>query len=213
MVQRLGETHRRGKADCKDWKDKEPWLFADTRHSCWKTLKVETVMKGLVLVGTHVGCLFQMMWITAVLLHRILSCLELRLDWSCEVLQWHWGCKHKHDDNPKCPWVQLLPLLFGNSAGNSIFARVMSCHVNIQCVKFKLRFDRGVLNRWPGAREKSQQSQSQTANWLTNYIRETGFWGKPCLGFLLGMAIYMTNTYILYIYYSYKYTQFRLRIN
>ena len=50
-----------------------------------------------------------------------------------------------------------------------------SYHVNIQCVKLKLCFDRGVLNRWPGAREKSQQSQSQTANWLTNYIRETGF--------------------------------------
>jgi hypothetical protein len=36
--------------------------------------------EGLFLVGTHIGCLFKMMWITAVLPHRILSCLELRLD-------------------------------------------------------------------------------------------------------------------------------------
>ena len=168
MVQRLDETHGRGKAECKDWKDKEPWLSADTRHAARNN------HEGLFLLGTHIGCLFKIMRITAVLLHRILSCLELRLDSSCEVLQWHWGCKHKHDDNPKCPWVQLLPLLFWQFRKATAYL-LKSCHVNIQYVKLKLRFDRGVLSLWSGAREQSQQSQSQTANWLTNHIRETGF--------------------------------------
>ena len=43
--------------------------------------------EGLFLVGTHIGCVFKIMWIPAVLLHRILSCLELHLNWSCEVRQ------------------------------------------------------------------------------------------------------------------------------
>ena len=130
-------------------------------------------MKGLVLVGTHIGCLFKIMWITNVLLHGILSCLELRLDWICEVLQWHWGCKYKHDDYPNCPWVQLLPLILAIPQGTSIFVEVMSSHVNIQYVKLKLRFDRGDLSLWSGAWEQSQQSQPQTATgWQIIYERQ-----------------------------------------
>jgi hypothetical protein len=38
------------------------------------------------------------------------------------------------------------PAFLAIPQGNSIFVKVMSCHVNIQYVKLKLRFDRGVLS-------------------------------------------------------------------
>ena len=49
--------------------------------------KVETAMKRLFMVGAHIGCLLKMIWITVVLLHRILGCVELHGDWSCEARQ------------------------------------------------------------------------------------------------------------------------------
>ena len=44
-------------------------------------------MERLFMVGAHIGCLLKMIWITVVLLHRILGCVELHGDWSCEARQ------------------------------------------------------------------------------------------------------------------------------
>ena len=66
-------------------------------------------------------------------------------------------------------------------------------------VNLKLRFDRGVLSLCSGAREQSQQSQSQTANWLTNYIRETGFDVKIVLGFVLWTCMRCHKHKLIYI--------------